>query len=198
MTPAVFLDRDGVIIEEVNYLSEVGQVRLLPGAAAAIARLNRRGLPVVVVTNQAGVARGKFPEERVEEVHAYLDLLLARGGARVDRYYYCPHHPEGELPAYRTVCGCRKPRPGMLRQAAAELGLDLARSFLVGDKACDLEAGARAGCRTLLVRTGYGAAVAAAGLDRAALNLRGVAADLAEAVDMGLSLVGAAALPLGA
>src|SRR6266851_9710002 len=117
--PAVFLDRDGVLIEEVNYLTEVGQVRLIPGAAEAVAELNRAGVPVVVVTNQAGVARGYFPEERVAEVHVYLDELLAERGARVDRYYYCPHHPDAAVERYRVECECRKPKPGMLRRAAA-------------------------------------------------------------------------------
>ncbi len=178
---AAFLDRDGVVIEEVNYLSEVGQVRLVPGAAEAIANLNLAGVPVVVVTNQAGVARGYFPEDRVGEVHEYLDELLAECGAWVDRYYYCPHHPNAEVAQYRSECDCRKPRPGMLRQAAAELSLDLTRSYLVGDKVSDLVAGGVVGCRTVLVRTGHGAKVNAAVADET-WNLLRVAADLSEAV----------------
>ncbi len=182
MQPAVFLDRDGVLIEEVYYLSEVSQVRLLPGAAQAVARVNRLGVPVVVVTNQAGVARGKFTEERVREVHAFLDLLLHRHCARVDRWYYCPHHAEATVAAYREACTCRKPGPGMLRRAAAELGLDLERSLLVGDKVSDLEAGAAAGCATILVRTGHGATVRAKELDRERLRLAGVVPDLGAAL----------------
>ncbi len=154
---AVFLDRDGTLIEEVDYLASPDEVRLIPGAADAVARLNALGVPVVVVTNQAGVARGYFPESGVAEVHARLDRLLAERSAHVDRYYVCPHHPtEGAAP-YRRECDCRKPRPGLLLRAAAELGLDLAASCMVGDKLSDLEAGAAAGCRTVLVRTGYGA-----------------------------------------
>src|SRR5947209_5902158 len=138
-SPALFLDRDGVIIEEVHYLAEVGQVRLLAGAAEAIARVNRAGVPVVVVTNQAGVARGLFPEERVHEVHEHLLSLLSRWGARVDRFYHCPHHPTAGQGSYRSECACRKPRPGLLLRAAADLDLDLGRSVLVGDKVSDLE-----------------------------------------------------------
>jgi D-glycero-D-manno-heptose 1,7-bisphosphate phosphatase len=182
MQPAVFLDRDGVIIEEVHYLSEVRQVRLLPGAARAIAQVNRLGVPVIVVTNQAGVARGKFPEERVHEAHAYLDLLLHRHGARIDRYLYCPHHPEAAVPSYRVACACRKPKPGMLQQAVTELALDPTRSLLVGDKLSDLQAGAATGCATILVRTGHGLAVRATDLVRERLNLVEVMPDLAAAL----------------
>jgi D-glycero-D-manno-heptose 1,7-bisphosphate phosphatase len=179
--PAVFLDRDGVLIEEVRYLSEVGQVRLIAGAAEAVAALNRAGVPVVVATNQAGVAHGYFPEERVAEVHERLDELLARRGAWVDRYYYCPHHPEAEVERYRLRCDCRKPGPGMLRQAAMELGVDLAQSYLVGDKASDLEAGGAGGCKSILVRTGYGTLVDLSA-PNPRWNLTAVAADLGAAL----------------
>jgi len=181
LRPAVFLDRDGVVIEEVHYLADPSQVRLLPGAAEAIARLNCLGIPVIVATNQAGVAHGLFPEPRVAAVHGRLDELLAGHDAHVDRYDYCPHHPAAKVPQYRRVCECRKPSPGMLIHAARECGIDLRRSFLVGDKLSDLEAGRRAGCRVLLVRTGYGAEMegrlAELGLDRVQ-----VAGDLSQAV----------------
>jgi D-glycero-D-manno-heptose 1,7-bisphosphate phosphatase len=154
---AVFLDRDGTVIDEVDYLSSPDEVRLIPGAADAIARLNALNMPIVIVTNQAGVARGYFPESRVAEVHARLDRLLAGRSAHVDGYYVCPHHPREGAPPYRRDCDCRKPRPGLLLRAAADLGLDLASSCLIGDKLSDLEAGASAGCHTILVRTGYGA-----------------------------------------
>jgi D-glycero-D-manno-heptose 1,7-bisphosphate phosphatase len=156
LRPAVFLDRDGTIIEEVGYLADPAAVVLIDGAAAAIARLNAAGVPVVVVTNQAGVARGYFPEECVGRVHDRLDELLAREGARVDGYFVCPHHPSEGRPPYRRDCDCRKPAAGLLLRAAEQLGLDLARSFMIGDKLSDVEAGARAGCGTVLVRTGYG------------------------------------------
>jgi D-glycero-D-manno-heptose 1,7-bisphosphate phosphatase len=156
MKQAVFLDRDGVINEEVNYLSQPEQLRLIPGAAEAIARLNRADLLVIVVTNQAGVARGYYSEAQIEVLHAALSQQLARASAHIDRYYYCPHHPTEGRPPYRIECDCRKPRTGMLRQAASDLNLDLSRSYMIGDTASDLIAGTRAGCRSILVQTGYG------------------------------------------
>jgi D-glycero-D-manno-heptose 1,7-bisphosphate phosphatase len=152
----VFLDRDGTLIEEVNYLARPEQVKLIPGAAASVRTLNDLGVPVVVVTNQAGVARGYFPEARVADVHAHLSALLAQFGARIDAYYYCPHHPTAGIGRYRVECDCRKPKPGLLLAAAREMGLDLSRSWMIGDKPCDAGAGRAAGCRTLLVRTGHG------------------------------------------
>lgn len=180
--PAIFLDRDGVVIEDAHYLSSPEQVRLIPGSADAIAALNRGGWPVVVVTNQSGVARGLFTADTVRAVHARLSEQLAGYGARVDAYYFCPHFPTAEVEAYRSECGCRKPKPGMLLRAAADLNLDPDRSWMVGDRASDLEAGAAAGARTVLVRTGYGATVDVTALDRARLNLDLVASDLADAV----------------
>ncbi len=156
--PAVFLDRDGTIIEDAGYLSDAAALVLLPGAAAAIRRLNQAGLAVVVVTNQSGVARGLFTEQAVQDVHAALSVALAREAAVVDAFYYCPHHPDGEIEAYRVACGCRKPAAGLLHGATRDLGLDLARSWLVGDKQLDVDCGVAAGCRTILVRTGKGAA----------------------------------------
>lgn len=147
-----------------------------------MARLNRAGWAVVVVTNQSGVARGRFTEADVAAVHAHLAELLAGYGARIDAFHYCPHHPEADRVEYRRPCECRKPRPGLLLQAAAGLGLDLAASWMIGDRVSDLEAGAAAGCRTVLVRSGYGRQVNPAGLDREALRLELVAADLADAV----------------
>ncbi len=179
--PAVFLDRDGTVIEEVNYLSRPEQVRLIPGAAEAIARANRVGAAVVVVTNQSGVARGYFPEGRVGEIHAYLSRLLAAVGARVDAFYHCPHHETEGVGAYRVACDCRKPRPGMLFAAARDLGLDLTRSWMIGDNLSDLAAGAAAGCATVLVRTGHGGK-AVLPADTVPLRLAGEAPDLAAAV----------------
>jgi D-glycero-D-manno-heptose 1,7-bisphosphate phosphatase len=157
LRPAVFLDRDGTLIEEVNYLAKPEQVRLLPGAGEAVCRLNRLGIPVVVVTNQAGVARGYFPESRIAEVHARLDELLGAASAVIDAYYVCPHHPDAVIANYRVSCACRKPNPGLMERAALDLRLDLPGSCMIGDKLSDLEAGIRAGCPSVLVRTGYGA-----------------------------------------
>jgi D-glycero-D-manno-heptose 1,7-bisphosphate phosphatase len=180
--PAVFLDRDGVLIADDHYVGSPDRVRMLPGSAEAVAALNRAGWAVVVVTNQAGVAKGYFSAADVEAVHAFVAGQLAGAGAHVDAFYYCPHHPEGTAGAYRVRCECRKPEPGMLRAAAADLGLDPARSWMVGDRESDLAAGAAAGCRTVLVRTGYGAGVDVTALDRDRLRLELVAADLADAV----------------
>jgi D-glycero-D-manno-heptose 1,7-bisphosphate phosphatase len=155
--PAVFLDRDGTIVREVDYLRSVEELRLLPGAGNAIRHLNEAGLAVVVVSNQSGVARGLLTEADVTRIHDVLRRRLRRYKARLDGIYYCPHHPEGRVVRYRLRCRCRKPAPGLLQRAARDLGLDLHRCLAVGDAARDVEAGRRAGCRTVLVRTGYGA-----------------------------------------
>ncbi|MBI5480721.1 MAG: HAD family hydrolase [Deltaproteobacteria bacterium] len=158
LRPALLLDRDGVLNVEVEYLHEPAALVIIPGAAAAVAAVNQLGVPVVVVSNQAGIGRGLYGEEAYRAVQDRLGELLATAGARVDADYHCPHHPELGLGPYRVACACRKPRPGMLLEAARDLGLDLRRSVLVGDKLIDLEAGRAVGCTTVLVRTGYGAA----------------------------------------
>lgn len=157
MRRCVFLDRDGVINEEVDYLHAPDRVVLVGGAAEAVAALGRAGLAVVVVTNQAGIARGMYTERELATVTARIGELIERVGGRLDATYFCPHHPEAGVGGYRIACRCRKPAPGMLERAAAELGLDLAGSVIVGDKATDLEAGRAAGCAAVLVRSGYGA-----------------------------------------
>jgi D-glycero-D-manno-heptose 1,7-bisphosphate phosphatase len=130
---AVFLDRDGTIIEDTGYIADPATVRLLPGAAEAIFRLNRAGLPAIVVTNQSGIARGLFDERTYAMVAARLDDLLAARGARLDAHYYCPHHPD-----YTGPCDCRKPGPALYRRAAADHGLHLASSWWVGDRVRDV------------------------------------------------------------
>lgn len=185
--PAVFLDRDGVLIVEGEYLSDLDQVRLVPGAAAAVRRLNDAGRPVVVVTNQSGVARGFFPEGRVGEVHARIaELLHAEAGAVIDRFDYSPFHPTEGVGEYRRDTDCRKPKPGMLLRSAAAMGLDLERSWMVGDRRTDLEAGAAAGCRTILVRTGYGLECDATAPDEL-LKLVAVVPTIVEAVGVVLA-----------
>jgi D-glycero-D-manno-heptose 1,7-bisphosphate phosphatase len=153
---AVFFDRDGVLIEDSpNYITRVDQVRLLPGAAEATRNLNDAGFIVVVVTNQSAVARGLVAEEGVENIHAYLRELLAQAtGARIDKIYYCPFHPDGTLPQYARPSNRRKPQPGMLLDAARELGIKLHRSYLVGDKESDMIAAKRAGCKAIAVLAG--------------------------------------------
>lgn len=158
MKAGVFVDRDGTLCEERHYLSDPEQVSLLPGAARGVAMLNRAGLAVVLVTNQSGVARGMFGEDAVRTVNLRLRDLLAAQGAALDGMYYCPHHPEAGHTPYRQACGCRKPAPGLVRRAAADLGLDPALCATVGDKASDVLLARRAGCRAgVLVLTGYGA-----------------------------------------
>jgi D,D-heptose 1,7-bisphosphate phosphatase len=154
--PAVFLDRDGTINEDVGYLQDLKQLSLIPGAAKAIRMLNGCGFKVVVVTNQSGVARGYFPEEFVTQTHDYLRVLLRKENAVIDGFYYCPHHPAEGFPPYRQICSCRKPDTGLLLQAARDLHLDLSRSYMVGDKIQDVQAGKKAGAKTILVKTGYG------------------------------------------
>jgi D-glycero-D-manno-heptose 1,7-bisphosphate phosphatase len=155
--PAVFLDRDGTLIEEVGYLDRLDRLRFFPYSIEAVRLLNRAGFAVVVVTNQAGIARGIVPESFVHEAHRAITDHLAAGGARIDGFYYCPHHPEGTVPELRRACDCRKPGPGMLRRAASQLELDLPRSFAVGDRVHDAQAAHAVGARGVLVRTGHGA-----------------------------------------
>jgi D-glycero-D-manno-heptose 1,7-bisphosphate phosphatase len=157
MRPAVFLDRDGTIIEEHGYIGDLALIRPFPWSAAALRDLAAAGYALVVVTNQAGVARGFFDEAFVRRAHAHLDALLSADGVRVDGYYYCPHHPAGVVDGYRRECRCRKPGPGMIEDATRDLGLDVARSWVVGDKWLDVALAAQAGARGVLVRTGYGA-----------------------------------------
>ena len=156
MKRAVFLDRDGTLLEEGNYVDRLDRLVFFPYTVDAIRCLNEAGFAVVVVTNQSGVARGMYPESFVGEAHRFIDQRLQAGGARIDAYYYCPHHPEGTVASLRQDCECRKPKPGQLLQAASDLHLDLQGSFMVGDRWKDIEAGKAVGTRTILVRTGYG------------------------------------------
>jgi D-glycero-D-manno-heptose 1,7-bisphosphate phosphatase len=154
---AVFLDRDGTLIEEVGYLDRVERVRLFPWSVAAIRALNDANIPIVLITNQSGVARGFFTEAVVDEVHRHIGKLLAAGGARLDAYYYCPHHRDGKIAQYAFACDCRKPGRGLVDRAARDLNVDAARSFTVGDRWLDVALARNIGGRGILVRTGYGA-----------------------------------------
>jgi D-glycero-D-manno-heptose 1,7-bisphosphate phosphatase len=149
--PAIFLDRDGTINVEKNYLFRFEDWEWIPGAQAAIAKLNKAGFLVVVVTNQAGVARGLYTEQDVMRLHEQVSADLERHGGKIDAYYYCPHHPD-----FGSSCCCRKPSPGMILRAGEDLDIDLSKSWMVGDKASDIQAGQFAGVSTILVRTGYG------------------------------------------
>lgn len=149
LRPAVFLDRDGTIAEEVGYLNHVSRFRMFPSAAVAVRRLNDAGFPVIVVTNQSGVGRGYFPESLVHTVNELMTEQLAKSGAKIEAVYYCPHISSQN-------CSCRKPKTGMLERAAREHTLDLRSSFVIGDRYGDVELARNAGARSILVRTGYG------------------------------------------
>lgn len=154
MKPAVFLDRDGTIIEERNYLDRLDQLALFPWTVDALRLLKRAGFVTVVITNQSAVARGMIDESFVHTVHAEIDRRLEGTGAAIDRYYYCPHFAESKIERYRQQCRCRKPAPGMIEQACQDLNLDPATSFMVGDRWLDVACGRAAGTRALLVRSG--------------------------------------------
>jgi len=155
---AFFLDRDGVIIEDENYLADPAKVRLCPGTPEAFKLMKNAGYSIYVVSNQSGVARGYFTMENVFAVQKQIEKLLLESGAPVpDGWYNCPHHPKGSVPEFSVACKCRKPEPGLILQAAKEHAADLAESAIVGDKLTDLESGFRAGIRkACLVRTGHG------------------------------------------
>ncbi|MGV8058434.1 MAG: D-glycero-alpha-D-manno-heptose-1,7-bisphosphate 7-phosphatase [Smithellaceae bacterium] len=153
---AVFLDRDGTINEEVGYLDSPDKLKMIPAAYQAIKLINLNGLKAVVISNQAGVARGFFTEEFVHKINNIIAADLQNHGAFIDKFYYCPHHPEHGNGKYLQDCNCRKPAPGMLLQAAQELNIDLASSYFVGDRFIDMETAKKVGAKGVLVKTGYG------------------------------------------
>jgi len=156
MKRAVFMDRDGTISEEVGYVNHPSRFRVFPYSAAAVKLLNENGWLAIVVTNQAGVARGYFPEEMIGAIHNYLSGALEKEGAHLDAIYYCPHHPSVGDQRYRLDCDCRKPKAGLIFQAAREFDIDLTQSWMVGDRYSDIELAANAGLKAALVLSGYG------------------------------------------
>jgi D-glycero-D-manno-heptose 1,7-bisphosphate phosphatase len=183
MKRAVFLDRDGTVNVEKDYLYRIEDFEFIPGVPEAIAALKKAGFLVVVVTNQSGVARGYYGLDAVDCLHEHIQAELARYDTQIDAFYVCPHHPTEGFGEYQVECDCRKGAPGMLLQAAAENDLDLSRSFIVGDKLADVLAGERAGCTPVMVLTGYGARDAQL-MDKGRAQ---VCADLADAVKFILS-----------
>jgi mannose-1-phosphate guanylyltransferase / phosphomannomutase len=155
LTKAVFLDRDGTINIEVEYLRHVKQLRMLSGVAGAIKELNMLGFLVVVLTNQAVIARGWLSEKGLDEIHAVMIKRLGRYGAKIDAIYYCPHHPNADLKKYKMECRCRKPNVGMIIDAVKKYKIDRKKSFMIGDTTRDILAGKKARLRTILVKTGY-------------------------------------------
>ena len=180
MSPAVFLDRDGTLIRESGYLDRLDRLEFFPFTVDAVRLLNRAGWPVVVISNQSGIGRGLITEASSERRTRHIAERLAHGGARIDRFFYCPHHPDATVPALRMVCECRKPAPGMLHEAAREMDLDLHASIVVGDKWDDVGAARAAGARAVLVRTGYGREAEAS--PRSGLAADAIADNLAGAV----------------
>ncbi|MEX2220946.1 MAG: HAD family hydrolase [Candidatus Rokuibacteriota bacterium] len=180
------MDRDGCLTEEVGYVNHPSRIRLLPRTAEAVRRLNRAGVAAVMVTNQAGVARGYFSEETLHAANARMVDELDAGGARLDGLYVCMHHPREGRPPYRADCDCRKPRPGLLTRAAVELGLDLRASVMVGDKLSDVAAGHSVGAAGVLVLTGYGRGEWELPLREHEVKPDHVAEDLLDAVDWAL------------
>lgn len=157
MERVIFLDRDGTLNEEVHYLHRKEDLVLLPGVAQALGALKQAGYRLVVVTNQAGVARGYYGEDEVVQLHEYMNELLAPQGAKIDHFFYCPHHPEHGIGIYKKVCHCRKPETGMFEMAEQYYEIDKEHSWMIGDKQIDVEAGRNYGVHTVLVGTGYGA-----------------------------------------
>ncbi len=155
----MFLDRDGTLIEDVDYLRGLEQITVFPWTIDALRLIARAGFLTVVVTNQSAVARGMVTEDFIRETHAELNRRFERGGARVDAFYFCPHHPDAAIERYRGQCRCRKPAPGMIEDAARDWSIDLARSWMVGDRWIDVSTGNAATVRSLLVRTGHAARV---------------------------------------
>lgn len=146
---AVFFDRDGVINQEIGYLDSPAKVKIIPGVEKAIKFLNENNFKVVVITNQSGIARGYFSENTLNEINDFIESELAKEHAKIDAIYYCPHHPDDN-------CQCRKPKIGMIKKAEIELDIDLARSYLIGDKITDIETGVKAKLKNILLLTGYG------------------------------------------
>lgn len=187
--PAVFMDRDGCLIEEMGYLNHPSRVRLLPRTPAAVAQLNQAGVPAVMATNQAGIARDYFSEETLHAINAEVERQLGDHGAHLDALYVCVHHPTAGHPPYRAACDCRKPKPGLLIRAAADMNLDLTRSVMIGDKPSDIAAGQAAGAAGVLVLTGYGRGEWEYRRHEWAIKPDHVAEDLFDAVEWALARV---------
>ncbi len=156
MNKAVFLDRDGTIIEDVGYLNSPEQIKFIPGSIEAIKKLNENGYKVVVITNQSGVARSLISEDMLQTIDKTIQKKILNGDAYLDMIYYCPHHPEAGHYPYKQECDCRKPAPGMINKAQKDLNIDLTKSFMIGDKTSDIEAGQRVGIKNILVLSGRG------------------------------------------
>jgi D-glycero-D-manno-heptose 1,7-bisphosphate phosphatase len=154
--PAVFLDRDGTINEQMGYINHISRFKILDSVHDAIRLLNENGYYSIILSNQSGVARGYFPIELVDEIHTLLTDSLRNHGAYVDGFFFCPHYPRGDIKEYRVECDCRKPKTGLIEKACDSFDIDIARSYMVGDRYTDIEFAHRAGLKGVMVRTGYG------------------------------------------
>ena len=159
--PAVFIDRDGTVNEQMGYINHISRFVMLPGAAEAIRLLNRHQYLAIVVSNQSGVARGYYPIGLVDEVHAHMKALLEKEGAFVDGIFFCPHYERGSVPEYSIECDCRKPRTGLIEKAGKAFEIDMDNSYVIGDRYSDIELALRSDMKGILVATGYGQAYCA-------------------------------------
>ena len=180
--PAVFVDRDGTINEQMGYINHVSRFKIIPGVPQAIRMLNRQGFLVLVVSNQSGVARGYYPMDLVETIHHLMVTRIKEKKAVIDGVFFCPHHPAGSVPEFSRECECRKPKTGLIEQACKSFDIDLTRSFVVGDTCTDIELAHRAGLKGVLVKTGYGLGEIEYILPRKTAKPSHIAEDLLDAV----------------
>ncbi len=180
--PAVFIDRDGTINEQMGYINHVSRFHLLPGVADAIRMLNKNNFLAIILTNQSGVARGYFPIELLHEVHAHMIETLRRDGANIDAVFFCPHYPGGKVPEYSRECDCRKPSTGLIDRARDSFDIDMSGSYLVGDHTTDLELAHRCNLEGIMVKTGYGMGEISYALEQMSVKPCYIAEDLLDAV----------------
>jgi D-glycero-D-manno-heptose 1,7-bisphosphate phosphatase len=180
--PAVFIDRDGTINEQMGYINHISRFILLPGTAEGLRLLNRQLYLTIIVSNQSGVARGYFPIELVDQIHAHMRSLLEKEGAHIDGIFFCPHYPKGIVPEYSIVCDCRKPGTGLIQRACKSFDIDLENSYLIGDRCMDMELAHRSNLKGILVTTGYGLGDIEYVLPRSPFKPLHIAEDLLHAV----------------
>jgi D-glycero-D-manno-heptose 1,7-bisphosphate phosphatase len=182
--PAVFIDRDGTINEQMGYVNHPSRFVILPGVAEAFRTLNNNGYLAIIVSNQSGVARGYFPIELLHNLHSLMKETLLKEGAMVDGIFFCPHYPKGSVPEYSIDCDCRKPKNGLIKQACEQFDIDLSRSYMIGDHYTDMELAARSNLKGILVKTGYGAGVIEYNLPSMSVKPWHIANDLLDAVNL--------------
>jgi D-glycero-D-manno-heptose 1,7-bisphosphate phosphatase len=180
--PAVFIDRDGTVNEQMGYINHISRFLILPGVAEAFRILNNEGYLAIIISNQSGVARGYFPIELLYNIHSFMKESLLKEGSTVDGIYFCPHYPGGSVPEYSSDCDCRKPRTGLIKQACGHFDIDISRSYMIGDHSSDMELAERAALKGILVKTGYGRGVAEYNLPGMTFKPCYIAEDLLDAV----------------